>query len=65
MLKDELIQYLQKMVDEAGSQKDLASRLGVSAAYLGDVIHGKREPGSKLLKALGFERGIVYRKVGE
>lgn len=65
MTKDELIQHLQQMIAQAGSQRELAIRLGVSAAYLGDVLHGKREPGSKLLKALGLERVVVYRKVSE
>lgn len=65
MTKNELIQYLQRMADEAGSQKDLASRLGVSAAYLGDVLHGRREPGDKILLALGLERVVTYRERDE
>ncbi len=65
MTKTELLQYIQRLVDEAGSQKDLAEKLGVSAAYLSDVLQGKREPAGKLLDALGVERVVTYRKVGK
>lgn len=65
MTKSELLQHLRRLIDEAGTQKDLAVKLGVSPTYLGDVLLGRKEPGKKLLDALGFERVVIYRKVGQ
>lgn len=33
---------------------------GVSPAYVSDVIAGRREPGKKILKALGLEKVVTY-----
>jgi hypothetical protein len=40
----------------------VASELGVSSQYLSDVLRGARDPGPKILVALGLERVITYRK---
>lgn len=61
MTKSELIEHIRQLLAEAGTQKDLAAQLGVSAAYLGDVLIGRKEPGKKLLSALGMERVVMYR----
>lgn len=45
------------------SQKAVATRLGVSRAHINDVINGRRYPGTRMLKALGFEAFTLYRKV--
>ena len=39
-----------------------ADELGVSPAYLSDVLNGNREPGPKILDALGIERVVSYRQ---
>ena len=65
MTKPELIEHIRQLLAEAGTQKELAANLGVSAAYLGDVLLGRKEPGRKMLTALGVERVVIYRKAGE
>lgn len=35
----------------------------ISAAYLCDVLRGRRAPGDSILAALGIERVVSYRKV--
>lgn len=65
MTKAELIEHLRKLVEEAGSQRELAKRLGVSAPFIGDVPLGKREPAPKMLKALGLRRAVTFEKVEE
>lgn len=55
------LQKIQQRLKEY-SQKDLADQLGVSPAYLSDVINGRREAGAKLLAALGLEKVVSYRK---
>lgn len=52
---------LERMAKQDGSQKALAGALGVSESYLSDVILGRREPGDKLLDAMGLERVVTYR----
>ena len=44
-------------------QKDVAADLGVSAAYLNDYLHFRREPGAKLLDGLGLQRVTLYRRL--
>lgn len=55
---------LDEMADKAGNQKRLAAQLDVSESYLSDVMTGRREPGEKLLEALGLERVVTYRTAG-
>ena len=45
---------------KCGSQRRAASELGISAQYLNDVLHGKREPGDKLLMAIGLQKIVRY-----
>ncbi len=44
------------------TQRQVAHDLGVSTAYLSDVLAGKRNPGPKILQGLGLQQRIVYRK---
>lgn len=62
---DELISLLEIEVKQAGSQKEAAAKLGVSAQYLGDVLSGKREPGKKILDPLKLRKVIKYEGEGE
>lgn len=53
------------LADEArreGSQRALARKIGVSAAFLNDIIRGKREPSGKPLKYLGLVRLVSYHR---
>lgn len=59
---DEFIDYLKRKAAEQGTQRQYAESLGVSEAYLSDVLNGRREPGQKLLDAVGFERVALYRR---
>lgn len=45
---------------EGRRQKDLARELGISQAYLSDLLHGKREPGKKVLEALKVRRVVGW-----
>lgn len=42
------------------TQAEWARTHGISAAYVSDVIQGRREPGEKILKALGLEKVVTY-----
>lgn len=55
----EVLAALREAVTTAGSQRTYASRIGVSQAYLGDVLHGRRHPGDRVLSALGLKRIVI------
>ncbi len=65
MNKDELIAYIQSTIDEkyAGSQAAFAQNKGMSAAYVNDVLRGRREPGQKILSAVGVKKVVSYQRV--
>ncbi len=46
----------------AGGKPALAARWGISVQYIADVLRGYRDPGKSILKALGYERVVLYRK---
>lgn len=64
MTEDEVRQMLRAACTKAGSQAAWATKHGITAAYVSDVLAGKRTFGPKVLEALGLEaiRTVVYRK---
>jgi len=59
----DVIQVLEREVRKAGSQKEAAEALEISAQYLNDLLQGRREFSDNVLKKLGLERRIVRAKV--
>ncbi len=47
---------------EAGKQEAIAERLGVSSQYIGMVLKGKSHPGPSVIRGLGLERIVAWRK---
>jgi hypothetical protein len=64
MNKDELISYIQQVIESryAGLQVAFAQDNEMSATYVSDVLKGRREPGKKIIEAVGVEKVTVYRK---
>lgn len=62
-MTDEDVWYMviEKLNDK--TQREVAEELGVSASYLNDYLHFRREPGAKLLEALGLRRVVTYARV--
>jgi hypothetical protein len=56
-LRDMLREMARPTTDAA-----LAKQLGLSPQYLCDVLLGRREPGPKLLRALGLRKEVRYVK---
>jgi DNA-binding transcriptional regulator YdaS (Cro superfamily) len=50
---------LRALIAEQGSQQAAAKRLGVSGAYVNDLLHGRREFSDRMLKKLGLRRVVV------
>lgn len=49
----------------AGGQSAWAGRYGLSPQYVSDVLNTRRDPGPKILAALGFVRRISYHRSKE
>lgn len=60
MTLTQLLEHIERRVEEAGSQAELARRLNVSCAYLNDVLFRRAAPGEKLLRALGLRRVMTF-----
>ena len=59
----QLIALLKQQIKDAGSQKTLAHRWGISQQYLTDVLKRRRMPNRKILDALGYESVVMYKKI--
>lgn len=59
------IAELSRAVKAAGSQRKWAAEHGLSAPYVSDVLAGRRDPGAAVLSALGLERVVSYRRIGQ
>ncbi len=60
--EDSVRVILEARIDSEGSQEAAAKWLGVSGAYLCDVMNKRRAPGPKLLKRLGIRRKVMYER---
>lgn len=59
----EVLQDLRKSILQADSVADWARKNGVSPQYVHDVLQKRREPGSKILTALGYAAVKVYERI--
>ena len=62
MTKETLIRDLRKRIERVGTAYKLAIQLGVPPSHMSDVVNGRREPGKKLLGALGLVEVRTYEK---
>lgn len=53
---------LKRMAVEAGSQRELARKLGISPMLICDILKGRRDPGEKTLGAMGMKREVVITR---
>ena len=55
---------IRQVVAEAGSQKAAAERLGISAAYLSDILLKRRAISAEVGAKVGYERVVVWVRTG-
>ncbi len=60
---DQLLSLIKKQIREAGSQKALAYRWGISQQHLSDVLTRRRMPNKKMLDALGYDEVTMYKRI--
>lgn len=65
MKEEEVLEELRRDIGDGVSQADLARKMDVSPAYLGDVLHGRKPIGPKVLKYLGLKKVVTveYRAI--
>lgn len=51
---------LRVLADKCGGQSNLALMTGTSRQFVNDVIHGRRKPTDRILKAIGLKRVEIY-----
>lgn len=61
LTEQEVIKRLRDAIEDAGGQREFARRVGLTPAYVNDVLHGRRALADRILAAIGVERGVVYR----
>ena len=60
---DQLVALMKQETRNAGSQKTLAMKWGISQQQLSDVLNRRRMPGPRILRMLGFEPVTMYKKI--
>ena len=59
---EDIIKDVRGRVGEAGSQARVAEALGVTPAYLSDILRGKRGISDEFAARLGYEGISLWRK---
>lgn len=60
-LLTEILVYIAK--NHGGKQNRFADSIGVSCAYVSDIVNGKKEPSKKILELIGVVRTVTYKKI--
>jgi hypothetical protein len=58
---EDLRRAVRGMIGYDTTQKSVATKFGVSNAYLSQFLAGKRDAGPKILDALGYDRAPFYK----
>jgi hypothetical protein len=62
MDKAALLAFLAAEIKISGSIAKWAEAHGPSPQYIKDVLHGRRDPGPRILLALGIKKIVIYEK---
>jgi hypothetical protein len=58
----DVMERLRAAITAAGSQRAFADQHKISLQYVNDVLRGRRDPGQKILDALGIDRVVIYQE---
>jgi predicted transcriptional regulator len=62
--QDEIKGIIEDMVQKWGSQRKVADHLGISAAFLSDIINGNRPVSNQVAQKLGYKKVVKYARDG-
>jgi plasmid maintenance system antidote protein VapI len=60
LTEPEVVERIKAIVTEEGSQTNAAYKLGFSAAYLSDVLAGRRNVSAAMAKKLGYSVERIF-----
>ena len=63
MNADDVRRALQRAIDQEGTAAAWCKKHEIARGYVSDVLSVRQEPGDAILKALGIERIITYRRI--
>ena len=58
--QDSIVEELRLLADSMSTRKALAKKIGISEAYLCDILHGRRNPGPAVCQFLKVKPMLVY-----
>jgi hypothetical protein len=58
----DILKELQQKRIKTGTQKILANELGISSAFLSDVLQGRRKIGERIPSQLGYQKKIKFEE---
>lgn len=62
--QDEILAIIKEMAKKWDTQKELADHLGISNAYMSDILAGIRPVSQGVARKLGYKRVIKYVQEG-
>lgn len=60
---DDVREDLRLLADSMSTHSALAVKIGISPAYLCDVLQGRREPGPAILRFLKVKKVVIYHEM--
>ncbi len=64
MTTRDVVNLLNQTIQQHGSAKAVAARMGLSPQYLCDVRKGRREVSDRLAQKLGLRRIVTFEPIG-
>ena len=61
--QEEALKLLKEYVGQCKNQRTAAMYLNISAAYLGQVLAGKKDISEYVASGIGYTRRLMYEKV--
>ena len=58
-----VLEFIAVRIKAAGSQRALAEQLGISDAYLSDILHQRRPLSDEFLAKIDLERIVTFRRI--
>lgn len=62
--QDEIKEIILQMVSKWGSQRAVADHLGISGAFLSDILNGNKPVSNQVAQKLGYKKIVKYAKDG-
>lgn len=62
--QEEILEIIREMAKKWDTQKELADHLGISSAYMSDILAGIRPVSDGVARRLGYRRIVKYTREG-